>query len=79
MTCQELIDFLSDYRDGTLPWRQRALFLVHLGLCRDCRNYLASFQHSMKVLRVATHEVDLNQLPPFPPELLHAIETARKS
>jgi predicted anti-sigma-YlaC factor YlaD len=78
MTCQEVIDFLSDYVDGTLPWRQRALFLVHLGLCRDCRNYVASFHHTKLLLRATAQEVDANQLPPFPPELLQAIEAARK-
>jgi predicted anti-sigma-YlaC factor YlaD len=78
MTCQEVIDFLSDYVDGTLPWRQRALFLVHLGLCRDCRNYVASFHLTMQLLRATAQNVDADQLPPFPPELMQAIEAIRK-
>jgi hypothetical protein len=78
MTCQEVIDFLSDYLDGNLPWRRHALFLVHLGLCRDCRNYIASFEQTLRLMRAAAHSLDWEHLPPLPPELMKAIEAARK-
>lgn len=78
MTCQEVIGFLSDYLDGTLPWRQNALFVVHLGLCRDCRNYLASFRQTKRLLEADTQEMLVSQLPPIPEDLVQAILEIRK-
>lgn len=78
MTCQEAIDFLSDYLDGSLPWRQRIQFLVHLGLCRDCRSYVNSFRQTMQLMRATMTDARADQFPPLPPELLQAIESARK-
>jgi predicted anti-sigma-YlaC factor YlaD len=77
MTCQEVIDFLSEYMDGTLPWYQRALFQAHLGVCRDCRTYLASFRQTMQLARSTTHSLEVDQLPPIPPELVQAIQMAK--
>lgn len=78
MTCREAIQFLTDYLDGRLPWRQRAAFLLHLGLCSDCRNYLASFRKTVQLLRIASQEIDADQFPPVPLALSRAIEGARK-
>ncbi len=78
MTCQDVTDFLSEYVEGRLPWHQRSLFLVHLGLCRDCRNYVASFRQTMQLMRTSAGEIEADQLPPIPPELLQAILVAKK-
>jgi predicted anti-sigma-YlaC factor YlaD len=78
MSCQEVIDFLSAYLDGALPWHQRAVFWVHLGLCRDCRNYVGSFRHTLQLVRTTVRDVGPDQLPALPAELVQAIQAARK-
>ena len=51
MTCKEVIDFLGDYLDRALPWRQRLVFNLHLVLCRHCRRYLASYSETVRLAR----------------------------
>ena len=46
LTCQQLIEFLTDYLDGQLPLTQRAVFVLHLALCRDCRSNLRQWLHT---------------------------------
>ncbi len=78
MNCQEVIDFLSEYLDGTLPWHRRALFWVHLRVCSDCRNYVASFRRTLVLVRSTARDVTTNQLPAIPRELLQAIQAAKR-
>jgi anti-sigma factor RsiW len=44
MTCQELVELLSDYLDGTLAARDRARLEAHLAVCDDCQVYLEQFE-----------------------------------
>jgi RNA polymerase sigma-70 factor, ECF subfamily len=37
MTCQEFEDFLVDFLEGSLTYRQRVVFEIHLRTCSDCR------------------------------------------
>jgi predicted anti-sigma-YlaC factor YlaD len=78
MNCQEVIDFLSEYLDGTLPWHRRALFWLHMRLCPDCRNYFASFCRTLALVRTTARDFASDQLPAIPPELVQAIQAARK-
>lgn len=52
-TCQELIEFLSDYLDGQLPITQRVAFELHLTLCPDCRSYLHNFKTTIQLTQRA--------------------------
>jgi predicted anti-sigma-YlaC factor YlaD len=40
MTCQELVELITDYLEGMLPEAQRLRFEEHLAVCTGCRNYL---------------------------------------
>jgi anti-sigma factor RsiW len=40
LTCREMVELVSDYLEGTLPDRDRALFEQHLVLCDGCSAYL---------------------------------------
>jgi anti-sigma factor RsiW len=40
MTCQELVELVTDYFDGVLPEDVRAAFEEHLSLCPGCDFYL---------------------------------------
>jgi len=40
LTCQQLTELMTDYAEGRLGLPDRLRFELHLGLCRDCREYL---------------------------------------
>jgi anti-sigma factor RsiW len=44
MACQELVEVLTDYLDGTLPEHDRARLEAHLTVCDDCQAYLEQFE-----------------------------------
>lgn len=72
MTCQELIEFLSDYLDGQLPLPQRLAFELHLKLCRDCRAYLHNFKTTIAVAKQSG-----DQAAEMPEDLVKAILDSR--
>jgi anti-sigma factor RsiW len=40
MTCQELVELVTDYLEGALPAEQRARFEAHLLACPGCEEYV---------------------------------------
>ena len=78
LTCKEVLDFLGDYLEGSLPWRQRLAFNVHLLLCRHCRRYLASYLETMRLTRASESE-PTSETSPVPYELVQAILAARRA
>ena len=44
MICQELVEVLTAYLDGTLGARDRARLEAHLAVCGDCQEYLGQFE-----------------------------------
>lgn len=73
LTCQELIDFLTDYLDGQLPLSQRLAFELHLSLCRDCRSYLHNFKTT-----IAAAKQSGEQTADMPEDLVAAILKSRR-
>jgi predicted anti-sigma-YlaC factor YlaD len=73
MTCKEVNEFLADYLDGTLPWRQRLSFKIHLLICHQCRRYLASYVATVRVTNSLGQIVEQ----PVPDELVLAILKTR--
>lgn len=73
-TCQELLDFLSDYLADELPAETRATFDEHLRLCADCRDYLENFRTTVQSAKSACGETNLD---PIPEELVQAIIKSR--
>lgn len=41
MSCQELVELVTEYLEGTLPAADRQRFEDHLMGCEGCRRYLA--------------------------------------
>lgn len=78
MTCKEAIDFLGNYLDGALPWRERLVFHWHLAFCRHCREYLSSYAETVRQTRALRSDVDL-ETQDVPAELVRAILAARRS
>jgi predicted anti-sigma-YlaC factor YlaD len=77
MTCKEAVEFLADYLDGNLPWRERLAFDLHLMICRNCRAYLESYSHTIQLIRGFKLVPTGASLPPIPEDLLLAILAAR--
>ncbi len=44
MMCQELVEVLTDFLDGTLGAHDRARLEAHLAVCDDCQVYLEQFK-----------------------------------
>ena len=50
LTCQELVELVSDYLEGALPDGERTRFEEHLAGCRNCTNYVEQMRQSIKVV-----------------------------
>jgi len=75
MTCRDIIGFLDDYVSGELPEVQRAVFEKHVACCPPCKNYLQSYEATIRLGKVACCES--KEPPPIPEELVKAILAAR--
>jgi anti-sigma factor RsiW len=40
MSCQELVELITEYLEGALPASQRVAFEEHLAICPPCRGYM---------------------------------------
>jgi predicted anti-sigma-YlaC factor YlaD len=49
MTCQELVEVITDYMENRLPAYDRVRFEEHLGLCEGCRNYLEQVRQTIRL------------------------------
>ena len=78
MTCHDALQFLADYLDGSLPWRQRMSFGLHLCLCRHCRNYLDSYRKTIQASRTALSKPAESHCEDLPEELIQAILATRQ-
>ena len=76
LTCQEVLDFLSDYVEGRLPPAEHARLEEHLAVCPPCIEYLKSFKATLAACR-SLRGADVH-LPAMPDELVQAILAARK-
>jgi predicted anti-sigma-YlaC factor YlaD len=56
LTCQELVELVTDYLEGSLSAAQRARFEDHLSKCIGCRNYLAQMRQTIELAGMLTEE-----------------------
>ena len=47
LTCEELVELITDYLEGVMPPDDRDRFEDHLADCEGCRNYLAQMQRTI--------------------------------
>ncbi len=78
ITCKEFEDFVLDYLDNELPDRQRSQFELHIRLCRECRQYLQAYKHSMNVSHAVLAPTNTDIPNDVPEDLIKAILKARK-
>lgn len=56
LTCQELVELVTDYLEGALPAHERARFDEHLANCRHCRVYLEQMRRTIRAVGRLTVE-----------------------
>ena len=56
LTCQELVEIITDYLEDALSPAERARFEAHLSVCTGCRNYLDQMRRTIDTLGKLTEE-----------------------
>jgi anti-sigma factor RsiW len=56
ITCQELVELVTDYLDGTLDSDLRSRFEQHLAACPGCNEYLAQMELTIRATGRLTEE-----------------------
>jgi anti-sigma factor RsiW len=56
LTCQELVELVTDYLEGALPPAERARFDAHIAGCVGCRRYLEQMRQTIATLPRLTEE-----------------------
>ncbi len=78
ITCEEFEQFILNYLEDELAPPQRRVFERHLKLCRECRDYLATYKRSLDV-GAAVLNSESGTLPvDVPEDLISAIMDARR-
>jgi anti-sigma factor RsiW len=47
LTCQELVELVTDYFEGALPRRDRKRFEAHIAACTHCSLYLEQLRQTI--------------------------------
>jgi len=76
LTCQQVLDYLSDYVDSRLSGQELARFEEHLAICPQCVDYLENFKATLAACR-GLRDTQFQNLLPLPDELVQAILAAR--
>lgn len=72
LSCQQMVELVTEYLDGVMEPRRRARFEAHLAGCDGCTNYVEQFRTTVSV--VGRLEVD--DVPePVMAELISAFRT----
>jgi len=75
ITCQQLIEFISQYRDHELTTEEHTEFERHLAVCPSCVAYLKTYEQTVLLAKASAHD----QMPDEIPEpLVNAILEARR-
>lgn len=56
VSCQELVELVTDYLDGALPPADRARFDAHIAGCDGCRAYLEQIRATIALTGTLTPE-----------------------
>lgn len=50
LTCQEMVELVTDYLEGSLGWRTRRRVARHLSACAACTRYVAQMRETLALL-----------------------------
>jgi anti-sigma factor RsiW len=65
MTCQELVELVTDYLDRALPREDVARFEAHVAACPGCETYLAQVEATIALTRASGERVDPDEVSPL--------------
>jgi anti-sigma factor RsiW len=49
LSCQELVELVTDYLEGVLPEAERSRFEDHLATCDGCRTYVDQMRTTLRI------------------------------
>ena len=75
LSCQELVELVTDYLEGALSPEETDLFEEHIGRCAGCAAYLEQIRQTIALTGRLTPE---SLSPEAERELLHAFRGWRK-
>ena len=50
LACQQMVELVTDYLEGSLGWRDRRRFEKHLRGCDGCHRYLDQMRETLALL-----------------------------
>jgi anti-sigma factor RsiW len=65
MTCQELVELVTDYLEGALTHDDTARFEEHLAACPGCETYLEQMRSTIAVTRASGDVVEPSAISPL--------------
>ena len=75
ISCQEIVELVTDYLEGVLPKDERRAFDEHLAGCPHCTNYLDQMRQAMRLTGRLTEEA---LEPEFRAQLLEAFRDFKR-
>jgi anti-sigma factor RsiW len=60
LSCQEVVELITDYLDKALPEHEATLFEQHINFCDGCERYL----DQMRTTIAAVGRIDEERIPP---------------
>ena len=75
ITCQQLIEFISRYRDHELTTQEHAEFERHLAVCPSCVAYLKTYEQTAALAKASVDDPVPDDIPE---PLVNAILEARR-
>jgi hypothetical protein len=69
LSCQELVELVTEYFEGALSPQAALLFEQHAATCKGCGRYLDQMRRTIEIARLLTPE---SIPPPAQEALLHA-------
>ena len=76
LTCQELVEIVTAYLEGTLSAQERTRFEKHLVGCSGCRNYLDQMRRTIALVGSLPEETIPEEAKE---ELLHAFRSWKQT
>jgi anti-sigma factor RsiW len=62
LTCQQLVELVTDYFDGALSPAERDRFDAHLKVCPGCEYYLEQMRVTMRLVRTSEELEDRREV-----------------
>ncbi len=56
LTCQELVELVTDYLEDKLDAADKTRFESHLMICEGCRTYLTQIQQTIQLMGKVTED-----------------------